>query len=72
MPVNADKPHIWKADVAASIDFYNDWFMRFGPETYRDTRAETTALVARAKDQNEPDVTCVLRISLRRNATGLS
>ncbi len=24
MPINADKPHLWKADVEESIDFYND------------------------------------------------
>ena len=29
--VNTDKPHLWKADVAQSVDFYNDWFMRFAP-----------------------------------------
>ena len=29
MPINADKPHLWKADVEKSIDFYNDWFLRF-------------------------------------------
>ena len=26
MAINADKPHLWKADVERSIDFYNDWF----------------------------------------------
>lgn len=35
MPINSDKPHLWKADVAQSIDFYNDWFLRFAPGTYR-------------------------------------
>jgi len=33
MPINSDKPHLWKADVAQSIDFYNDWFLRFAPGT---------------------------------------
>ena len=32
MSINADKSHLWKADVAASVDLYNDWFMRFGPK----------------------------------------
>ena len=41
MPVNADKPHLWKKDVAASVDLYNDWFMRFAPKTYREVRKET-------------------------------
>ncbi len=43
MPVNSDKPHLWKADVAQSIDFYNDWFIRFAPETYRAQRKATTS-----------------------------
>ncbi|MBI1928650.1 XamI family restriction endonuclease [Candidatus Poribacteria bacterium] len=48
MGINADKPHLWKKDVAASVDLYNDWFMRFAPQTYRDTRMETTARVEEA------------------------
>lgn len=42
MAINADKPHLWKADVAASVDLYNNWFMRFAPKTYRDKRIEVT------------------------------
>jgi hypothetical protein len=38
MPINSDKPHLWKADVAQSIDFYNDWFLRFAPGSYRKQR----------------------------------
>ncbi len=45
MAVNSDKPDRWKADVAKSVDFYNDWFMRFAPKAYRDTRIETTKQV---------------------------
>jgi hypothetical protein len=48
MPVNRDKPDRWKADIAHSVDLYNDWFMRFAPKTYREIRAETTAHVKRA------------------------
>ncbi|MGH2592744.1 MAG: XamI family restriction endonuclease [Anaerolineae bacterium] len=48
MPINADKPHLWKVDVAASVDLYNDWFMRFGPKAYRDTRIKTTERVQEA------------------------
>jgi len=48
MPINADKPHLWKSDVECSIDFYNDWFIRFAPETYRDQRANTTEAVLSA------------------------
>ncbi len=45
MPINSDKPHIWKADIAKSMDFYNKWFMRFAPKAYRSTRVETTKQV---------------------------
>lgn len=45
MLINADKPNLWKADVERSIDFYNDWFIRFAPETYRTQRRLTTAAV---------------------------
>ena len=48
MPVNADKPHLWKKDVAASVDLYNDWFMRFAPKTYREVRKETIKRVQEA------------------------
>jgi len=42
MPINSDKPHLWKADVAQSIDFYKDWFLRFAPGTYRKQRVIRT------------------------------
>jgi hypothetical protein len=45
MPINADKPHLWKADVEQSIDFFNDWFILFAPETYRTQRGLTTQAV---------------------------
>ncbi len=45
MPINADKPHLWKTDVEKSIDFYNDWFLRFAPETYRKQRSVTAKRV---------------------------
>lgn len=31
MGVNLDKPGRWKADVAKSVDMYNDWFLKFAP-----------------------------------------
>lgn len=48
MPVNADKPHLWKPDIAHSVDFYNSWFMQFAPTAYRDTRIATTQQVESA------------------------
>ena len=43
MAVNRDKPDRWKADVAQSVDMYNDWFLRFAPVAYRTTRVQTTS-----------------------------
>jgi type II restriction enzyme len=42
MPVNLNKPQRWKADVATSVDMYNDWFMKFAPQAFRSTRIQTT------------------------------
>jgi XamI restriction endonuclease len=41
MPINADKPHLWKADTRASVDQFNKWFMKSAPKAYRDTRKKT-------------------------------
>jgi len=46
--INADKPHLWKADIAASVDRFNQWFMNFAPEAFRSTRVKTTEHVKRA------------------------
>ena len=46
MPINADKPHLWKADIKASVDLFNSWFTRFAPKAYRETRSKTTRQVA--------------------------
>jgi hypothetical protein len=46
MPVNANRPHLWKSDVAQSVDLYNSWFMQFAPQTYRETRLRTAERVA--------------------------
>lgn len=40
--INADKPHLWKRDIEASVDLFNKWFMTFAPKAYRDARAATT------------------------------
>jgi len=45
MPINADKPHLWKADTRASVDQFNQWFMKFAPKAYRDTRKKTVESV---------------------------
>lgn len=46
--INADKPHLWKADIAASVDRFNEWFMRFAPEAFRSTRVKTAEHVKAA------------------------
>lgn len=38
MAVNSNKPEQWKQDIAASVDMYNDWFMRSAPAAFRQTR----------------------------------
>jgi isoleucyl-tRNA synthetase len=48
MKINADKPHLWKADIAASIDQFNQWFIRFAPDAFRTTRLKTTERVKAA------------------------
>ena len=48
MPINADKPHLWKADTRASVDQFNQWFMQFAPAAYRETRRKTVSEVAHA------------------------
>ncbi len=46
--INADKPHLWKMDIAASVDQFNQWFIRFAPEAFRSTRVKTTGHVKAA------------------------
>jgi len=48
MPVNSTKTLRWKEDIRKSVDMYNDWFLRFAPKAYRDTRARTTETVKKA------------------------
>jgi len=45
MPINAGKPHLWKADTRASVDQFNRWFMKFAPKAYRETRKKTVESV---------------------------
>jgi hypothetical protein len=47
MPINADKPHLWKADTRASVGQFNQWFVLFAPKAYRDTRKKSIETVER-------------------------
>ena len=53
MPVNANRPDRWKADIAQSVDFYNDWFLRFAPLTFRESRSEATEQVLQALSRTD-------------------
>jgi hypothetical protein len=76
MPVNLDKPHQWKSDIAASVDLYNEWFLKFAPKTYRAERIKATkeveAMIERtnhlrnlteAELQRHPSILFALRMS---------
>jgi hypothetical protein len=69
--VNRNKVDLWKADVAKSVDFYNEWFMRFAPKAFRDTRIETTKQVEEALTWTE-NLTNILPETLMRHPSALS
>lgn len=48
MAVNLDKPLLWKKDTQASVDHYNQWFMKFAPKAFRETRFNVTKKVEKA------------------------
>lgn len=58
MGINRDKPDRWKANIAQSVDLYNQWFMDFAPAAFRHTRLKTTKAVALAlkATQNLSDI----------------
>lgn len=62
MPVNLNKPRLWKADIARSVNMYNDWFMKFAPVAFRETRVKTTKEVEDTlqKTKNLADVKATL------------
>jgi hypothetical protein len=53
MAVNRDKPDRWKNDIAASVDFYNRWFLDFAPKTFREARSGAIEQVRQALDLTE-------------------
>lgn len=48
MPINLHNIHSWKDDISKSVDLYNQWFLKFAPQTYSDTRAGTANKVLEA------------------------
>ncbi len=51
--VNRNKPDKWKKDITTSVDFYNQWFLKFAPKTFRETRIHTTKEVETALKKTE-------------------
>ncbi len=45
MGVNKNRPDEWKSDIAKSVDFYNDWFLRSAPRVFKETRLKTSQQV---------------------------
>lgn len=70
MAVNRNRPDRWKADIAKSVDAYNEWFLKFAPDAYRKTRVTTTRAVENtlAATNNLRDVSVKL---LRENPSVL-
>ena len=68
--VNRNKPDKWKEDMARSVDMYNEWFLRFAPKAYRETRVQTTKDVETAlrATNNLTDISVTL---LRENPSVL-
>lgn len=42
MPLNNDKPHLWKKDIAESVDLFNAWFLESAPAAFRENREGAT------------------------------
>lgn len=68
MIINANRPDRWKTDIAQSVDFYNEWFLRFAPQAFRETRIETTERVL-ATFQQTRNLTDIAPDVLRTNPT---
>lgn len=45
LSANKSETSKWKIDVEASVDMYNDWFMKFAPLAFREERKKTTVAV---------------------------
>ena len=48
MAISSNKPIKWKEDIAASVDLFNTWFMKFAPSAYKNTRSKTATTVIEA------------------------
>lgn len=66
MPINADKPHLWKTDTSASVDQFNQWFMTYAPKAYRDMRSMTVEHVEHGLKMTE-DLTIITTAVIKQN-----
>jgi hypothetical protein len=66
MSINADKPHLWKVDTRASVDQFNQWFMKFAPKAYRDQRKKTIEDVEQGLSLTK-DLTTITRDLIKAN-----
>lgn len=69
--LNADKPRLWKADIAASVDQFNEWFMQFAPTAFRSTRIKTTEHVKAALLATR-DLRSLDAVTLKSNPSALA
>lgn len=64
-PINRTNIDDWKQDSNDSVDYYNDWFLRFAPPSFRAARADAAKRVSEAfrltNDCRSLDVDTVLR-----------
>jgi len=54
------------ADIAQSVDMYNDWFMKFAPRAFRETRIVTTKAVEATLHATE-NMTNIKPVILRKH-----
>ena len=47
-PINRTNIDRWKQDSNESVDYYNDWFLRFAPPSFRAARSEAAKRVSEA------------------------
>lgn len=79
MPANLNDPSRWKADIARSVDFYNDWFLNSAPVAFREARESTSVAVEAGLEatadlreltpqalQSQPGIVATLRMCTAR------
>jgi hypothetical protein len=69
--VNRDKKDLWKDDIARSVNFYNEWFMDFAPNAFKETKIEATKQVKQALKMTK-NLTDISPETLKANPSLLS